>query len=65
MAELQQGMASLIGVFCEHAGSDKKLNKGELRKLLVEGLVIYYTIKLCMKIFFFVRISHINCFLRV
>ena len=52
-------IAALIKVFHEHAGSDKKMNKAELRKLLDQGLVIYQTLILWIKKLFF----HINCFL--
>jgi hypothetical protein len=38
MTALQGAMAALIGVFREHAGPDKKLNKVELKKLLETGL---------------------------
>ena len=59
--KLEIAMIRLINVFHEHCGSDKKLNKAELRKLLDEGSVIYQTIILWIKIFF----CNINFFLRV
>ena len=37
---LERAMAGLASVFHDHCGSDKKLNKAELRILLDEGLVI-------------------------
>ena len=49
---LERAMAGLASVFHDHCGSDKKLNKAELRKLLDEGLVIYQTIILWIKFFF-------------
>ena len=39
MTALQGAMAALIGVFREHAGPDKKLNKAEMKKLLQTGLI--------------------------
>ena len=41
MTALQGAMAALIGVFREHAGPDKKLNKAEMKKLLQTGLIFF------------------------
>lgn len=36
-AQLLMAMVSLKSVFTEHAGEDKQLSKGELKKLLTSG----------------------------